>query len=65
MDAIENNVCATIELIQQRGTVGMSIRNLMQITPTLGVYVSPSCYQVYFEGVAREVAARLGFVITG
>jgi len=61
MEAIESNIESAIKSAKRRGITGMSLANLFQVTPTLGVRVSPAGYSVLFEESARKVAARLKF----
>lgn len=60
-DAIRSNVTAKFKELIADGTIGMSINNLRQITPTNGVTCAVPMYKSLFESVAREVAKKLKF----
>ena len=59
--AIRSNVTAKIRELMSAGTIGMSIANLRQITPTNGVTCAVPMYKSLFESVARECAKELKF----
>lgn len=60
-DAITSNVTAKIKELIADGTIGMSINNLRQITPTNGVTCAVQMYRSLFKQVAMEVAKKLKF----
>ena len=60
-EAIKANVTKKIRELIDGGTVGMSLANLYQITPTQGVSCAVPLYRPMFERIAKEVATNMGF----
>lgn len=55
-EIIEENIRRIVKSLRSDGTVGMSLANLYQITPTSGVMLSDREYRSEFERIARKVA---------
>lgn len=64
LTAIKHNIAAKIKELKAKGTVGMSLSNLRQITPTKGVTCAVPMYPRLFEQAAKECAKELKFLIT-
>lgn len=62
-EAIKANITAKIKELKADGTVGMSLANLRQITPTRGVSCSIPMYPGLFAAAAAECAKELRFPI--
>lgn len=62
-EAIKANITAKIKELKADGTVGMSLANLRQITPTKGVTCAIPMYPRLFETAARECAKELKFPV--
>ena len=64
---IERNIRLTIRRIKQQGTCGMSIPNLLQITPTPKVVPTPKQvvdYPLVFARIAKKICERTKFELT-
>ena len=60
---LKANISKAITAAKRRGTTAMSLRNLLQVTPTTGLTISVSSYHADFERIARAVAAQRRFPI--
>lgn len=50
---ITANILATVLKLKKDGTVGMSLDNLRQITPTTGITLTPIQYRDAFARIAK------------
>ncbi len=62
-ETLTRNIRQTIRKAKKAGTVGMSLANLKQITPTTGLTCDPGEYHREFPRIAAQVAARLSFPV--
>lgn len=62
-ERLSENIAKAIRAAKRDGTVAMSLANLKQVTPTLGLNCTPSEYHQLFPEVADAVAKRLNFTI--
>jgi len=63
MNQLEKNIADAIKAAKRDGIVGMSMRNLKQVTPTRGLTISVAEYHATFDEVASQVSKRLRFPI--
>lgn len=60
-ETLSENIRETIRKARAAGTVGMSLRNLKQITPTSGLRCDVSTYHRTFPVAADDVAKEMQF----
>ena len=65
---IESNIRKTIQTLKKQGTTGMSMSNLIQVTPTppadMATDENISNYDRVFREIAQKVMAEVDFEIT-